>query len=141
VIDMLNAQLIDQSTALALLDFPDLDEFFSQLQASRDLIKENIEQMLDEGEFIPFDPNEDLRLGLKLYQQAISKSRRMKVDEQRISLLEDGKQQILKFIEEEQQATRNAAMGIGGGLPGSPPALDINGQSPQAVGQEGQPVQ
>jgi hypothetical protein len=80
-------------------------------------------------------------LGLKLYQEAISKARRMKVDESKITLLEDGKQQILKYLEEEQQATRNAAVGIGGGLPGSPAALDMNGQSPQAIGQEGQPVQ
>jgi hypothetical protein len=140
VIDMLNAQLIDQGTALSLLDFPDLDNFYNQILASEQLILENIETMLDEGEFIPFDPNEDLRLGLKLYQREISRARTRKVPEERISLLEDGKQQILKFIEEEQQATRNAAMGIGGGLPGSPAALDMNGQSPQAVGQEQQQI-
>ena len=138
VIDMLNAQLIDQGTALALLDFNDTDVFFSQLEASRRLILETIEVMLDTGEFIPFDPNEDLRLGLKLYQQEISRARLRKVPEDRIALLEDAKQQILKFIEEEQQTTRNAAVGIGGGLPGSPAALDMNGMSPQAVGPEGQ---
>ena len=91
-----------------------------------------IEKMLEDGEFIPFDPNEDLRLGLKLYQRSISQARVRGVSEELISLLEDGKQQILKFLEEEQQSTRNAAMGIGGGLPGSPAALDMDGSSPQA---------
>jgi len=132
VIDMMNAQLIDQETALALLDFPDLDSLFGQLRASREIIEQDIEKMLDTGEFIPFDPNENLRLGLKIYQQHISKAKARELPDERIGLLDDAKQQILKFIEEEQQATRNLAMGIGGGLPGSPPALDIDGSSPQA---------
>lgn len=133
VIDMMNVGLIDQPTALTLLDFPDLDEFFSQIRASKRVIETDIESMLDDGVFIPFDPNEDLRLALKLYQSHISRAKTRKVPQERISLLEDAKGQILKYIEEEQQATRNAAMGIGGGLPGSPAALDLNGSSPQAT--------
>jgi len=130
---MMNVGLIDQPTALTLLDFPDLDEFFSQIRASKRVIETDIESMLDDGVFIPFDPNEDLRLALKLYQSHISRAKTRKVPQERISLLEDAKGQILKYIEEEQQATRNAAMGIGGGLPGSPAALDLNGSSPQAT--------
>lgn len=133
VIDMMNVGLIDQETALALLDFPDLEDFFDMVKATRKAIEMDIETMLDEGVFIPFDPNDNLRLGLKLYQTHISRARANGVEQERISLLEDAKQQILKFIEEEQTTTRNMAEGFGPGLPGSPAALDIDGSSPQAT--------
>jgi hypothetical protein len=131
VMDLLNTGLIDRETGLALLDFPDTQDFFDSITASRRAIEMQIDKILDEGVPVPFDPNNNLRLGLKMFQAAISKAVMMDVPQERISLLRSTTEGILKLIEREQIQTRNMAMGLGGGLPVAPPAQDINGAAPQ----------
>jgi hypothetical protein len=132
VLDLLAAGLIDREQALALLAFPDISEFYDAVTASRKAIEREIEEILTKNKPVPFDPNNNLRLGLKMYQESISKAQAMNVPSERINLLRNNVSVILSLIEKEQMATRNMAAGFGPGLPGSPPAMDINGASPQA---------
>lgn len=132
VLDLLNAGLIDREQALTLMDFPDLDEFFNSIVASRKVFEKEIQQILKKGVPVPVDPNNNVELGLKMYQEAISKAVAMDVPQERISLLRSNVTTLLEYIKRRQMATQNMAAGFGPGLPGSPSALNIDGNSPQA---------
>lgn len=132
VIDFLNAGLIDQKEALALLDFPDLDHFRSLANASRDAIERILEEILDEGKYSPPEPPMDTRLALKLTQAYINRAQSMSVEEDRISMLYQFMRQVKALIDEEQEATRMQAAGLTPGFTGGQPALDLNGASPVA---------
>jgi hypothetical protein len=132
VLDLMNAGLLDREQALFLLDFPDTSEFFSAISASRRLLKQQVEQILRTGQPMPFDPNDNLRLGLKIYQEEITRAVLRGVPTERVQLLRNNVDIILDLIEKEQLATQQAAQGFQPGLPGSPPAMDVNGGTPLA---------
>jgi hypothetical protein len=133
VLDFMNGGLIDRGTALALLDFPDLDHFKSLENASREAIERILEEILDDATYTQPEPTMDLRLALKLTQMYINRAQAMGVDEERISMLLQFLRQVTGMITEQQEATRTQAAGISPGIVGGPPALDLTGQSPTAI--------
>jgi hypothetical protein len=74
-IEMGQAGIVDQKTAVRLLAHPDIKYEESMVTASIEDIEAVIEQILEGGEFIPPDPMQDLQLGIKRMTMAYNKVR------------------------------------------------------------------
>jgi len=68
--ELYGAGFLDKETALQLLDFPDLQEASSLALAPLDLIRAQLEKMLDDGEYQPPEPYQDLELARRTAQYA-----------------------------------------------------------------------
>lgn len=112
--DLINLQLIDQSTARKLMDFPDLQQVFDEENAARDNFESQIEKILDDGVAFPPQPFDDLALGLKVYRNAYNRARLDDVPE-------DRQEMIRTWIEQAQAMAPQPA-------PQSPPG------APQQMG-------
>ncbi len=96
-----------------------------------------MEEILDDGKFTEPEPTMDLRLALKVCQKHINLAQAMDVEEDRINMMYQFLRGVTDLIAEEQEATQMQASGMGPGLPGQPPAMDITGASPAAASLQG----
>lgn len=87
--DLMRLQLIDQTTARKLMDFPDLQQVFDDENAARDNFENQIEKILDDGLYLPPQPFDDLALGIKTYRDAYNRARLDDVPEDRQQLMRD----------------------------------------------------
>lgn len=112
---------ISADEAKSLLDFPDLESVASVSRASFDLLEWQLEQMLDEGKDVQFDPRQDLELARRFGTHAKLKAQRENYPAEHIALLED----FLTSID-EALAPPPAAPPGGPGMPmpqGDPAAM------------------
>lgn len=86
--DYIKAGFCNRQYAMQLLDAPDLDAYSSQELAHLDLVRWQIEELLDGNEPIP-DPRQDLDLCLDLVTKAKLKMQTMGADEDDIQRVED----------------------------------------------------
>ena len=68
--DLLAAGFIDKEDALNLLDFPDLESTMNLLNADSKNLERIIEKMMDDGEYFPPEPYQNLENCLRKTQQA-----------------------------------------------------------------------
>lgn len=85
--DLLRSQLIDPDTAMALLDFPDLERAVSLHTAARDDVEMMLEMMIEHGIQQPPEPFMDLQLAIRMTQSAYLRARVDGVPEERLELL------------------------------------------------------
>lgn len=71
--EMLQAGFIDPKEAMALLDFPDLEQSQSLMRASRDLVDRDIELMMDGKDTMP-RPWQDLQMAMQRTSLALQKA-------------------------------------------------------------------
>lgn len=135
--ELLQAGLIPQEQALALLDFPDIEGFLSLQVAAQDTIEKYMETMLDEGKMVVFDPymEQFIPLALDIATKAYMRAKNDGTPESRIDLLrvfiDDLKAQSAPSPE-ELPATGPV------GNPAAPPTSDllpIQGAPAPAIGQ------
>ena len=148
--EYLQSGFIDQRYALKLLDFPDLEAYTRLANASIDDIEKQISYMLEEGEYFPPEPYQDLALGIKTMQSAYLWAKTQNAPEERLELLRRWIEQAKLMIDNaqaaqmaQQQAAMAAAQGpqvpgaIPLGRPEKPPVSDMipfgGGQVPQGV--------
>ena len=131
--ELIGLQIIPPSRAFKYLDIPDFDAEARIQNASLDFIERICEEILDDAKYTEAEPTMDLRLGLKVVQKNINLAQAMGVDEENVNLLYQFLRSITDLIAEEQEATQQQASGMGPGLPGQPPAMDITGSSPGAA--------
>ena len=135
--ELIGLQIIPPSRAFKYLDIPDFDAEARIQNASLDFIERVMEEILDEGKMTEPEPTMDLRLALKVCQKHINLAQAMGVEEDRINLLYQFLRSVTDLIAEEQEATMMQASGMGPGLPGAPPAMDITGAPPGAASLQG----
>jgi len=133
VLDFFNAGWLDSGEAMALLDFPDLDQYKSLRNAARDNVKRILEQMLDEGIYEAPEPTLDIRLSMKMTQMFINRAQAMRVPEERISLLRRFMRQLKSLNDQAEEATLLRAQGMGSLPAGGPPPVSPDGSSPTAI--------
>lgn len=133
VLDFYNAGWLDTGEAMALLDFPDLDQFKNLRNAARQNVERILEAMLDEGDYEAPEPTMDLRLSLKLTQMYINRAQAMSVPEDRISLLRRFMRQLKSMNDQAEEATLLRSQGMGAGPAGGPPAVSPDGSNPTAI--------
>jgi hypothetical protein len=79
--------LIDPDTGMELLDFPDLDRYKNLKFAARDLIREVVDNIVEEGKYFSPEPFMDLKYGMLYATQVYNHSRLHNVEEERLELL------------------------------------------------------
>lgn len=87
ITDLMEQGLIDRRYALALLDFPDLEQVVSLETASLDVITMMLDAIVDDGEYNPPEPFMDLQLALHLAQATYLKARQEDVPPDRLEML------------------------------------------------------
>jgi len=120
VTDWLAAGLIDKQEAKALLDHPDLERFKSLDLASYEVILDTIESIVEDGEYHPPEPTDDLVLAKKLVTQSYNKFRMRGVDRDRLDLLLEYLDDVIALEGMAMQATPQAAPAPAGMVPPMP---------------------
>ena len=135
--ELIGLQIIPPSRAFKYLDIPDFDAEARIQNASLDFIERICEEILDDAKYTEAEPTMDLRLALKVVQKNINLAQAMGVEEENVNLLYQFLRSVTDLIAEEQEATQMQASGMGPGLPGQPPAMDITGAQPGAASLSG----
>lgn len=120
--EMLNGGLIDQEVAIALLDFPDVENYLSLKTAAIDDIKRIISQIIDKGQYEPPEPYMNLDMAVKMMQSAYIRAKIDGVPEDRLILMQNFISQCLQQLQPEAPETMNP--------PELPPELAAAGQPP-----------
>lgn len=102
--ELLTAGFISKEDGLKLLDFPDLENTMSLLNAGLDDIERMIEKMVDEGEYETPEPYQNLELGIRKCQQAYLKYKSEGADDETLELLR-------RWMEDAQALLLKAAQG------------------------------
>lgn len=85
--ELIQAGLIPQEYALSLLDFPDLSEYESLELASLNLIKKQLNEIVEKGKYIPPEPFMDLAVASKIAHNTYLDCRLKEVPEERLEML------------------------------------------------------
>lgn len=133
VLDFFNAGWLDTGEAMALLDFPDMDQFKNLRNAARQNVERILENMLDENLYEAPEPTLDLRLSMKMTQMYINRAQAMRVPEERISLLRRFMRQLKSLNDQAEEATLLRGQGMGSLPAGGPPPVSPDGSNPTAI--------
>jgi hypothetical protein len=131
VTDWLGAGLITQQEAKALLDHPDLERFKSLDLSSYEVILDTIERIVEDGEYFPPEPTDDLELAVKLVTQSYNKFRLRKVPDARLELLRQYLDDVRYLL--EQAANEQAQAQAQGATQAAPPGAVDPAAAAQAI--------
>jgi hypothetical protein len=115
---LVSAQLIPQEDALSLLDFPDLKSVMDRNLAPYELVLDQVEIMIEDGEYVPPSPFQDLALSRRIVQLTLLRAQMEKVPEKRLDLLRDHINAADKLLREAEAA---AQAGAQAGIPPTAP--------------------
>jgi len=85
--ELIQAGFVDKANALRLLDYPDLQEYMSLANAGIEDIENQMEMMLERGEFESPEPYQNLQLGIQMMQSAYLRGKNDMVPDERLELL------------------------------------------------------
>lgn len=132
--ELIQSGFIDQEEGLTLLDFPDLESFFSLKTAAIDDINMILEMIIEDQEYTPPEEYMNIRLALKMSQAAYLRAKTNGTSEVSQELL-------LRFIDEctdimAKMTPPPAPPGPGapGGPGGAPTPPPVGGPAPIANG-------
>jgi hypothetical protein len=128
----------DRETALALLDFPDLQEALSLELAAIDDVKRILEKIVEQGKYETPEPYMDLKLAQRMGQAAYLRARNDGVPEKRKDLLLRFIADVTDLLAEMQPAPAPTpamlAPNVPGQLPAPAPAPDAAAPPPPLPG-------
>jgi len=110
VIEMLQAGMLAQQEARALLDYPDLEAVNNLATAARDDIDMLLEQMLEQGIYIPPEPFSDLELSIRVMQSAYLRGKINQVPEERLDLVRRYIEDCVNLLTQMQMEAQQAQM-------------------------------
>lgn len=116
--EYMQAGLITPRQGKRLLDFPDLDHLEDFANAPEDWITESLDGMLDGGDFVSPEPEDDLQLARELTLEYLAHAKSQKVEDDRLEML----RRYLGKVDELQKAA--AALAVAqqpGATPQVPP--------------------
>ncbi len=128
VIEMLQAGMLTQQEARALLDYPDLEAVNSMATASQEIFTMMIERILEKGIYQPPEPYMNLSMGIAMMQSAYLRAKINQVPETRLDLfrrfIEDSIGLLARMQAQAEPPPPMEAMGPGPDAPqqGAPPA-------------------
>jgi hypothetical protein len=96
--DLMQGGFIQPDQALDLLDFPDLQQYFSLRTAAVDDIKMQIELMLEDGVYQPPEKYQNLNLALEMVQSAYLRAKTNNVSEDRLELLRTYMEDVVTLL-------------------------------------------
>lgn len=114
--DLMAAGFIGREDGLKLLDFPDLEAANNMLNADAQNLDKVIEKMIDDGEYFPPEPYQNLENAVRKMQQAYLMFRMQGAPEDRLELLrqymEDAQGLIQKASEQGPATALQATQGL-----------------------------
>lgn len=110
--EWVQAGWITPRQARRLMDFPDLDSVESLANAQEELIIKTLDGIIDEGEYAPPEPTDDLSLASEMVLEYIAKFRCMDLEYEKMSMLRQWSAQVdsLKKKAAQQIQAQQAAM-------------------------------
>jgi len=130
--DWYAAGFISIDEAKALLDFPDLERFKSLDLSAHDIILDTIERIIEEGEYFPPEPTDDIELAIKLCTFSVNKFRLRRLDPEKIELLYLYLDDLRSLFEQAQQPVQTSPEQAAAGAAPTPAAA---GTAPVAAEQ------
>jgi hypothetical protein len=106
------------------LDFPDLDTIESLANAQEDLLTEVLDKMVDDGEYTPPEPTDDLQLGKELVVEYIQRFRTLDLEPERMEMLRTWSSQLDAMVARMNAPPPGMAPGAGP-TPGTPQAPPV----------------
>ena len=103
VIEMLQAGMVSQQEARALLDYPDLEAVNQLATASQELFNKIIDEAISNGRYNPPEPFMNLAMGIQMVQSAYLKAKIDNVPEVRLDLLRRFLQDSIAMLASMQQ--------------------------------------
>lgn len=122
--EMMTAGFFTPEEAMMLLDFPDLEGVTSMKTAALKDIKRTIDTMVEKGDYLPPEKYQNLRMGVKMCQEAYLKYKNAGLNEDRLELLAQWIDDADAMIAEADAAAQEQAM-----------AMQAMAQNPTQVGQ------
>jgi hypothetical protein len=123
--ELIGSGMLDRTTALSLIDFPDLDATVALETAPRDLILDILDRIVEDDEVIPPEPGIDLAMALRLGALRYNRARLDGADDAALSRLRDWALQVQALIPKpppEQPLPEQPPPGAPAGQPGIPDA-------------------
>lgn len=139
--EYIQAGFISPRTGRKLLDFPDLQQVEELANSAEDYLNEILEKIIDEGEFTPPEPYDDLGLARELALQYYSQGKCNGLEEEKLDML----RQFMDQIDVLEQKTVEALTPPAGAvpvmgapnapqaIPEAPPVSDMLPNAPKAV--------
>lgn len=128
---LIGARMLTPEEGMELLDLPDLDAVMARKLAPYELVIEQIETIIEDGEIIPPEPYQDLKLAKSVAQHAYLRAKLDRVPPERLSLIQQfiaGCEDLLETAARELAQQQAAA----GAVPGAPAGAPPSPQQPQA---------
>lgn len=121
--EYIQAGFINQRTGRKLLDFPDLEQVEDLANSAEEYLNEILEKIIDDGEFTPPEPYDDLGLARELALQYYSQGKCNGLEEDKLQLLRDFMDQLDVLEQKAAQALAPppGAAGPGQGAPQAVP--------------------
>lgn len=128
--EMMTSGLIDPDTGLELLDFPDLDTNSNLKFAARNVARETVEMILDDGKYRAPEPFDDLKFLLMYAQMSYNYARIHNCPEDKLELLRRlmGQAKFMLDTAAASEAPPALPMDAAGGpapAVGAPPPLPV----------------
>lgn len=110
--DWIGGGLINQDEARALLDFPDTDGHMNLALADHDYALFAFETMVEDGEYIPPEPYQNLKMAMELMRRAYLRARIDGAPDERLDLVRDHMAAIERLMVKATPPPAPAAMGL-----------------------------
>ena len=120
VIEMLQAGMLSQQEARALLDYPDLAAVNDMATASQEIFNMMIERILEKGIYQPPEPYMNLAMGIQMMQSAYLRAKINSVPEDRLELFRRFIEDSIGMLAAMQAGAQQPAMGPMGPGPATP---------------------
>lgn len=104
ITEYIQAGFMSPRTGRRLLDFPDLEKAEDLANAEEDYLHEILEKIVDDGEYTPPDPFDDLQLARELALQYYSEGKLGNLEPEKLSLLETFISQIDTLMQKAMPA-------------------------------------
>lgn len=110
--EYVQAGLITPRQGRRALDFPDLQGLESLGNAQEDILSLTLDNIIDDGEYAPPEPTDDLQLAKEMVLEYIQKYRALGLEEEKLDMLRAFNAQCDAMLEEaeQQQMAAQAAM-------------------------------
>jgi len=107
------------------LDFPDLDAVESLANAQEDIVTKVLDAMVDDGEYSPPEPTDDLAMAKETCLEYIQRYRALDLEPERMDLLRRYNEQVTELMNMATAAMAPPPMMGAPGAPGAPQAAPM----------------
>lgn len=114
--ELLQDGMIDQSFALSLLEFPDIEGYTSLKTAPLDDILDTLERVLYHGEYLTPEPFQNLELGVEIFQMAYLRARKDKAPDERLEDMRRWIEQAQAMLDQSKALQANPTAGLPAGM-------------------------